>query len=114
LQTAAATEGVMSLREKRLFLAAVVRTPIGEVDENSPLCQYFQRTKAGLRVTMVDKLRALELDAKLAGEIKGPSVTVNATATAGGFVLTEERRAELIARKRAAIERHAARSCEKQ
>jgi hypothetical protein len=64
---AAADEGaVMSLREKRLFLAEIVRTPIGKVDESSPLCQGFRRTDTGLTVTMPDKLQAIELDAKLA------------------------------------------------
>jgi len=90
----------MSLEERRLFLAAIVRTPIGRVDETSPLCQFFRRTKGGLHITMPDKLRAIELDARLAGELKGntaiASVAVNAPGN--GYVLTEERRAVLMAK----------------
>ena len=52
-----------------------------------------------------DRMRAIELDAKLAGELKGDAVTVNATALSG-YVLTEAHRAELIEMKRAATERN--------
>jgi len=55
-----------------------------------------------------DRLRAIELDAKLAGELKGDSVTVNATAVASGYALTEEKRADLMARRRAALEANGA------
>ena len=55
-----------------------------------------------------DRMRAIELDAKLAGELKGDAVTVNATAVSG-YVLTEAERAELMAIKRAADDRIRAR-----
>ena len=51
-----------------------------------------------------DRMRAIELDARLAGELKGDAVTVSATATVGVNVLTEEERAELMAAKRRSIE----------
>ena len=60
------------------------------------------------KLDVKDRMRAIELDAKLAGELKGDALTVNAT-TVSGFVLTEERRAELMAMKRASIERNLAR-----
>ena len=51
-----------------------------------------------------DRIRALELDAKLAGELKGDSVTVNATAVSGsGYVMTDADRARIMAKKQAAI-----------
>jgi hypothetical protein len=105
LQAAAGVEAVMSLREMRLFLAAVVRTPIGSIDEHSPLCQSFQRTQRGFTRTMVDKLRALELDARLAGWLKGNTLTANVQVNASENwpVLTEERRAKLIELRRAAM-----------
>ena len=59
----------LSLLEKRAYLAMVVRTPIGEIDEKSPLCQAVEWGKNGRKIKMPDKLRALELDAKLAGEL---------------------------------------------
>lgn len=105
LQTATATAAVMSLEEKRLFLAAIVRTPIGRVDEHSPLCQFFRRTKGGLHITMPDKLRAIELDARLAGELMGNTATANVAVKAqvNQYVVTEERRLELIERRRIAL-----------
>lgn len=61
----------LSIEEKRDFLATVVRTPVGEIDEKSPLCQSYKVDKEGqIEYKMPDKLRALELDAKLAGELK--------------------------------------------
>lgn len=107
MQRASATARVMSLQEKREFLALIVRTPIGQIDENSPLCQWFKRTtgrRATFEIRMPDKLQAIMLDARLAGELKGTSVTVNTAAPVSGYVLTEERRAELMAKKRAAME----------
>lgn len=106
LQKATATVAVMNLEEKRRFLAAIVRTPIGRVDEHSPLCQYFHRTKTSLRITMPDKLQAILLDARLAGELKGNTATASVTVNApgNGYVLTPERQAELMAKVRAARE----------
>ena len=96
LQDASATDAVMTLRLKREFLCRVVLTPIGEVDRNSDLCQRYvcrvQRSRHAKQaqrgvgkededlkqghylvgITMPDKkLRAIELDAKLAGELPG-------------------------------------------
>ncbi len=50
------------------------------------------------------RMKAIELGAKLSGEMRGDSLIVNATATANGYVLTEERRAELMRKRRDAIE----------
>ena len=60
------------------------------------------------KLDVKDRMRAIELDAKLAGELKGDAVTVNATAVSG-YVLTEAHRAELIEMKRASTERNRAR-----
>lgn len=69
LQTLAASGKVLSLAEKREFLASVVRTPVGEVTEKSPLCQSFKLTDDTIEYKMVDKLTALKLDAQLAKEL---------------------------------------------
>src|SRR5688572_30821085 len=90
IQTAAATSAVLTLAEKREFLAKLIRTPIGDVDERSILCQAAEYQVAGgmrgklrrgdaesgneqaepavttVRIKMADKLKAIELDAKLA------------------------------------------------
>jgi phage terminase small subunit len=63
------TAAYLTLEEKRKFLRSVVTTPVGEVNASSPLCQSFKVTKDGLEYKVPDKLRALELDAKLAGEM---------------------------------------------
>lgn len=55
-----------------------------------------------------DRIRALELDARLAGHLKGDSVSVQATAVSG-WVCTEAQRMEAIARKKRAIARGRAR-----
>lgn len=62
-------KGLLTIEERRRFLANVVRTPIGEVDEDSPLCHSFKKTEATTEYKMGDKLKAIELDAKLAGEL---------------------------------------------
>ena len=75
---------VLSLAEKRAYLADVVRTPVGEVDEKSPLCQSFKVDGEGkIEYKTPDKLKALELDAKLAGELKEGQVSVNASFSFG-------------------------------
>lgn len=69
---------VLSLQEKRSFLRSVVNTPAGKIDENDPLCQSYKRRvrtdKDGgiteeYEYDLPNKLKALELDAKLAGEL---------------------------------------------
>lgn len=86
LREAARQDTILSLRDKREYLARVVRTPIGEVDEGSDLCQESATEETELaskkRIKMPCKLRAIELDAKLAGELKDqpPAVTVDAMA----------------------------------
>ena len=50
-----------------------------------------------------DRLAAIMADARLAGELKGDSVTVNATASANAAFLSEQERAEIMERRRAAL-----------
>jgi hypothetical protein len=95
----------MSLQEMRQFLAAIFRTPICHVDENSSLYRVYHRTKTSLRIVMQDMVKAMMLDAKLAGHL--PSLRGKANAQANSappiHVLTEEHRAELMAMKRGSI-----------
>lgn len=69
---------VLSIAEKRAFLAAVVRTPLGKLDAMSPLIHSLETTgDTGPdakdfpinKLKAHDKLRAIELDSKLAGEL---------------------------------------------
>jgi hypothetical protein len=67
------TSAVLTLAEKFDFLASVVRTPVGDLDRDSQLAQeWTEETNAfggKTKVKMPCKLRALELHAKLAGEL---------------------------------------------
>ena len=63
---------ILTLKERREYLAKVVRTPIAEVNEQSVLCQEVNRdgeTGAVTKIKMPGKLDALRLDAELAGEL---------------------------------------------
>lgn len=81
LQRLAAT--FLDIAERRSFLAMVVRTPIGSVTKDSPLCQSYKivtnETGGSEEFKMPDKIRALVEDAKLAGDYIDPGTTVNVT-----------------------------------
>jgi hypothetical protein len=108
LQQEAAAGAVLTLQEKRKFLRRVVVTPIGEVNESSDLCQAAKLmtsdTGSTREIKMPCKLRAIELDAKLAGELRENPITIDSN---GGdiFVLTPERMVELQKRRAAALGR---------
>jgi len=72
----ATSEAVLTIREKREYLASLVRTPVGHVDLDSPLAQEVQHTEDGTKIKMPDKLRALDLDSKLAGDYAPVEVEV--------------------------------------
>lgn len=63
---------------------------------------FYAQTKRDPRVKMADRLKACKEDSELAGHIKAAgALEVNVSVA----MLTEDRRAELMARKRSAIER---------
>ena len=87
LRKEADTTATLTLAMKRAYLRLVVLTPIGHVDLNSNLCQSVtsRRLRGNptnqtseivcdgddiIAIKMPDKLKALELDARLAGELK--------------------------------------------
>lgn len=63
---------VLSMSEKRAFLARAVRTPVGEINEGSDLAQEVTISEgangSSRKVKAVDKLRAIELDSRIAGD----------------------------------------------
>lgn len=73
LQKRSETPLVLSRQEKREFLARVVRTPIGEVDEDSDLCEsktlYYDKEGNHIRTVlkMPGKATCIEIDNKMAG-----------------------------------------------
>lgn len=81
-----AAKAILSIREKREYLARLVRTPIGNVDverdgENGDLCQEVTRVRRVVgggedaeeweveKMKVAGKLEAIKLDSVLAGEL---------------------------------------------
>ena len=64
---------VMSLAERKAYLSSVARTPAGQVDKDSPLCQEYsedvdQMGNVKKRVKMPNKLEAINILSKLSGD----------------------------------------------
>jgi len=66
------SKDVLSISEKRSFLARALRTPLNQIDENSDLAQEVTISEGvngtSRKVKAVDKLRAIELDSRIAGD----------------------------------------------
>lgn len=81
------TSKVMSMAEKREFLAEVKRTPIGDIDESNPLAQeiHEMETKYGYRkvIKMMSKKDAVDIDNKMAGHYEPDVVEHNIKVTWG-------------------------------
>jgi len=68
LQQAGATEAVLTIQEKREFLARLMRAKPKELAEDSDLWQEIRTTMDGVILKMPDKLRAIQVDNDLSGE----------------------------------------------
>lgn len=78
LRETAFLANVLSLAEKRSFLADIVRTPIGTVDISDKLAERVRYKDGEIQeLHMPSKLMALKLDAQLAGELIEKSTQVN-------------------------------------
>ena len=81
LQDLADEGNVLSIREKREFLAAAIRTPISEIDENNPLATEITRTfgenGSSEKIKTFSKEKAIELDNKMAGHYEPEQVEHN-------------------------------------
>mgnify|MGYP003639776055 FL=1 len=76
---------VMALQEKRAYLASIVRSVEGELSEKSIHAKVIRKVANGeesFEIRGIDKLKALELDSKLAGDF-------DRVEEAGGGVLAE-------------------------
>lgn len=82
LHLLAKERAVMQVQEMLEYIANIVRTPIGEVDETSPLCQEYtvKETKNGTekRYKMPGKLDAIKTAAQIVGTV-GADTHVNLT-----------------------------------
>lgn len=86
---------VLTLARKRTILRDIVETAPGTIDENSPLCQSYKRRidKDGgetIEYELPNKLKALELDAKLAGELNGSPQSLRISMFAPGQAIEVE------------------------
>jgi hypothetical protein len=111
IRAAAAEQGkddaILTIREKREYLARVVRTPIGDVTTDSDLCQEHARTdgpeSSFEKFKMPGKLEAIKLDSLLAGELADPNkhgdvnVSVNVTVSAEKLREIQDRRKAALA-----------------
>ena len=78
LRETAFLANVLSLAEKRSFLADIVRTPIGKVDINDKLASGVRYRDGEIQeLKMPDKIAALRLDSQLAGELVERPMQVN-------------------------------------
>lgn len=68
LATEKAGSAVLTLMEKRMFVARLVRAKVGELEHDSDLWNSIKRTDTGIEYRLPDKLKAIELDNDLAGE----------------------------------------------
>lgn len=100
LQDASASSDIMAAKAQKEWLTKVIMTPINDIDETSILCQSAKYTQTGRELKMVCKLGAMTLLARLMGLLKETApVALNVNVT----VLTEERREELMRRRREAM-----------
>ena len=105
IQEAAARKVEWALAQRMQFCRDVVETPIGEVDEKSRLCQSAKFSEAGREFKMPDKLRAIELYTKLAGD-GAPEKVEHSGSVETFVVMTEGRRKRIMElRRKATTER---------
>ena len=103
LQAEGASDTVLTIAAANKYCLDVVTTPVGEVDETSPLCQQYEITPEKTKYRMPDKLRAIELTMKLQGKLRegnaapAPAVNVNITLPRSLLdAIQEQRRLSLV------------------
>jgi len=103
---------ILTKREEMEFLTRVVLTSPDQVGPESNLAQSYSKEGEKITVKLPDKLRAIELLAKMKAEFPqmeqpaapAPAVNVNVSVA----VMTEDRRQELLNKKQQAIQRRLA------
>ncbi|CAN5779627.1 hypothetical protein BH09VER1_BH09VER1_17590 [soil metagenome] len=74
LQGESAGKATMVMGQRLCFLRDMALTPYGEVDEKSPLCCSVHKGPHGVYYRMPDKLWAVDLYSKLAGDFQADAV----------------------------------------
>jgi hypothetical protein len=123
LQAASADETVMDIRERRQRLARAVRLNLTEFDakRDGDLIIGLDRIEGTdgepgiIKIKLDSKRSCIMSDAELAGEIpEKPSASITINNQVNVVTITEERRAELIEKRRQANERLRERRLEQQ
>jgi hypothetical protein len=105
LQDAGASDLILTLQETNKFLVDVLRTPPGEIDESSPLCQSYKITEGSREYKLPDKLRAAEMAMKLQGRLRERALIEHTGEIKHTVTVTEAERTSIIDRRRAIRER---------
>lgn len=114
IQGNSATETTLTMQERREFLARVVRAKIHEIDfdKDGDLIQEITRIEGTEKKEGIEKYRlpgkreCVLLDAQLSGEMPDkPSMNINLNNQINVVTITEDRRKELIDKRRAANQR---------
>ena len=105
IQEAGAADVAMDLNEIHDFLTRVKRTGAGEIIPSSDLCTRIKHTRDGnIDVWMPNKLACIRLSARLQGFLSSPAASQSPPPEPDNFpILTEERRAVLMARHAEAL-----------
>jgi len=69
-------EAVMSRQEILEYLTAIIRTPVGELDEFHPLCTSIIRSSGATAKRMPDKIRAIDRLCRMMGWYEPEKVQV--------------------------------------
>ncbi|MDC0088153.1 terminase small subunit [Akkermansiaceae bacterium] len=78
LQQTDTNAALLTVEEKRLFLASAVRTPVENIDDKSLLCTGITYSKDGMPIIhSVDPIRAIQEDSRLAGHYAAEEVNVS-------------------------------------
>ena len=71
-------KAIMSLRDRKIWLSDAVRTPLGEIDENHPLCTEMTATETGTKIKKADPLKSMDILNKLEGDYAAEKVELSA------------------------------------
>jgi hypothetical protein len=108
IQEQSATKLTLTMQERREFLARAVRIHLHKLDleKDGDLIQEMRPNAFGVTLKLPGKRECIVTDAELAGEIPDkPGPTINLTNQINIVTISEDRRRELIERKKAANER---------
>ena len=103
LREEGARDTAYTLQDAHRFLRSIIEATPADMDENSPFCQYFKRTKDGIVCRFPDKLRALDAALKLQGLLREPTDPKTSDSEGDSFHLSESMLLKIQEARRAAL-----------